>query len=75
MKPDAQVRVTRSDAHHGNTLAAYEVMGRPRYPTKAQIRQLNSDAGLTAPQSLLLKDGSIELELPTDGLALLDIPR
>jgi len=74
VKPDAQARLTRVDAQHGNTLRVYEAMGSPRYPTAAQIRQLNSGAGLPLPQTLLLKDGTINLELPPDGLALLEIP-
>ena len=73
--PDAQLRLTRADAQHGNTLAAYEAMGSPRYPTAAQIRQLNAGAGLRAPQTLPLKDGKIYLELPPDGLALLEIQK
>jgi len=72
VKPDVQLRLTRADAQHGNTLVAYEAMGRPRYPTAAQIRQLNARAGLRAPQTLLLKNGNIYLELPPDGLALLE---
>jgi xylan 1,4-beta-xylosidase len=75
VKPDAQVRLTRADTQHGNTLAAYEAMGRPRYPTIAQARQLNASAGLGAPQALFLKNGKIGLELPPDGLALLEIQK
>jgi len=75
VKPDAPVRLTRVDAQHGNTLAAYETMGRPRYPTTAQIRQLNASAGLPAPQTLLLKDGKINLELPPNGLALVEVSK
>jgi len=75
VKPDAQVRLRRVDARHGNTLAAYEAMGRPRYPTLAQIRQLNAGAGLPAPETLVLKEGRLELELPVNGLALLGIPK
>ena len=75
VKPDAQARLTRVDEQHGNTLAAYEGMGRPRYPTTAQIRQLNSGAGLPPSEILLLQDSTISLELPPDGLALLEISK
>jgi xylan 1,4-beta-xylosidase len=75
VKPDVQDRLSRVDAQPGNTLAGYEAMRRPRYPTQAQIRQLNLAAELPAPERLFLKDSLIELELPPNGLALLEIQR
>jgi len=73
--PDSRVRVTRADSEHGNTLAAYQNMGSPRYPTQAQVRNLNRVAETAAPQSLRLSKGSIKLELPVNGIVLLEVPK
>jgi xylan 1,4-beta-xylosidase len=75
VKPDAQVHLSRVDAQHGNTLVDYEAMGRPRYPTQAQIRQLNLAGELPSPKRLVLKDGLIELKLLPNSLILLEIQR
>ena len=70
----AQVRVTRVDSQHGNTLAAYEKMGKPRYPTRKQIDELNR-ASMVVPQTSVLKDGKIEIQLTPNALVLLEIEK
>ena len=71
--PGAAVRVTRADATHGNTLAAYKAMGSPRYPTQKQVRELNEVVDKRDVESLRLTKGTLKLELPVNGLALLEI--
>jgi xylan 1,4-beta-xylosidase len=71
--PDSQVRVSRADSEHGNTLAAYKSMGSPRYPTRAQVRALNLVAEKTSVQTVRLSKGFITLELPVDGVLLLEV--
>jgi xylan 1,4-beta-xylosidase len=71
--PDSWVRVSRADSEHGNTLAAYKKMGSPRYPTQAQVRELNRVAEKTSIQSVRLSRGRIRLELPVDGVLLLEV--
>ncbi|MBZ5655078.1 MAG: glycosyl hydrolase family 39 [Acidobacteriia bacterium] len=71
--PDSQVRVRRADSEHGNTLATYKSMGSPRYPTQAQVRELNRVADKAAIQNLRLSKGSIKLELPVNGVVLLEV--
>ena len=71
--PDSQVRVSRADSEHGNTLAAYKSMGSPRYPTQAQVRKLNRVAEKSSAQNLRLSKGSIKLELPVNGVLLLEV--
>jgi xylan 1,4-beta-xylosidase len=71
--PDSRVRVSRADAAHGNTLAAYKSMGSPRYPTQAQVRELNRVAEKVSAQDLRMSKGSITLKLPVNGLALLEV--
>jgi xylan 1,4-beta-xylosidase len=71
--PGSPVIVTRADSKHGNTLSAYRSMGSPRYPTRAQIQKLNRIAALT-PETLHLSKGSIRLQLPVNGVLLLEVP-
>ncbi len=67
--------IRRVDEKHSNSLAAYRAMGSPRYPTQAQIEQLNRESALTPAEIAILKNGVLELDVPADGLALLEIQR
>lgn len=75
VKPGAEVLISRVDEKHSNTLALFQAMGSPRYPTQAQIEQLNRESALAPPEAATLKNGVLELDLPVNGLALLEIPR
>jgi xylan 1,4-beta-xylosidase len=70
---DNPLRVSRADSEHGNTLSAYRRMGSPRYPTRAQIADVNHVVDANSPQDLRLTKGSIRLQLPRDGILLLEI--
>jgi xylan 1,4-beta-xylosidase len=72
--PGSPVRVSRADSEHGNTLAAYQSMGSPRYPTQKQVRELNRVAETDSTENLRLSKGSIKLELPVNGVLLLEVP-
>jgi xylan 1,4-beta-xylosidase len=72
--PNSRVRLSRADYGHGNTLAAYKSMGSPRYPTQKQVSELNRVAEADSAQSLRLSKGSIKLELPVNGVLLLEVP-
>jgi len=71
--PQSAVRVTRADAEHGNTLAAYKRMGSPRYPTRAQVGQLNRVADENTSEDVHLTNGAIRLEVPVNGVVLLEV--
>jgi xylan 1,4-beta-xylosidase len=73
--PAATVLVSRADETHGNTLAAYRKLGSPQYPTPAQVEQINREGELPAPEAVQLKGGKIELEIPPNGLAILELPK
>ncbi len=73
--PDSRLRVSRADAEHGNTLAAYRNMGSPRYPSPAQVRELNRIAEEPAMETLRLRHGVIELAVPVNGVVLLEVPK
>jgi xylan 1,4-beta-xylosidase len=68
-----RAEVRRLDSEHGNTLAAYEQMGKPRYPTQAQIQELNRAAELGAPEWVEIKSGNITLNLPVNALVVLEV--
>ncbi len=73
VSPRSQVTIRRADSEHGNTLAAYAAMGEPRYPTRAQIDELNRAADPGPPEVTRLADGRLPLELPVNGLAILEV--
>ncbi len=69
----ASVTVSRVDATHGDTLAAYDRMGKPRYPTQAQIEELRRVAELGPPAVEKLDHGGLTLTVPQKGLALVTV--
>jgi len=73
VKPDARIGISRVDEEHGNTLALYEKMGKPRYPTQDQIRDLRENSRLPDPAYDELTDGSYTLQLPVNGLAVIQV--
>ncbi|HUM04941.1 MAG TPA: hypothetical protein VLT90_05735 [Terriglobales bacterium] len=68
----ANVRVTRVDSENGNTLAAYEKMGKPRYPTRRQIDELNR-AAVVSSKMAALENGKLKMQLTPNALVLLEI--
>jgi xylan 1,4-beta-xylosidase len=70
----APVMLRRVDATHGNVLPAYAAMGSPRYPTPAQVQQLNRASALGAPERTSLRHGEIRLTVPVNGLVVLELP-
>ncbi len=69
------VRVTIVDKDHGSPLPAWDKMGRPAYPTRAQIEALRKAAALPAAQSRTLANGSLTLTLQPHALALIEVQR
>ena len=65
--------VYRIDAAHSNTLQAYSRMGKPLYPTPAQVRQLNEESTLNPPESLPIQQHHLVLTLPVNGFVLVEV--
>ncbi|HKC15990.1 MAG TPA: hypothetical protein VKC11_04715 [Steroidobacteraceae bacterium] len=63
----------RVDRDHGNVVKAFDAMGRPAFPSREQIKDLRAAAKLPAPQSLSLHGGTLKLEVPSQGLVLVEI--
>lgn len=68
-----KVQVTRLDPAHGDIRTAYAAMGSPRYPTEEQLKKLRSASALPAPDTREVKNGSVTLDIPSQGLVLLEI--
>jgi xylan 1,4-beta-xylosidase len=68
-------RVTIVDKEHGSPLPAYEKMGQPVSPTRAQIEQLRKAAALPRSESRAIRNGSLTLKLQPHALALVEIVR
>jgi xylan 1,4-beta-xylosidase len=68
-------RISRVDAAHGSLLALYDAMGKPKYPTQAQLHDLRRAAELPAPEYVNVQQGKINLQLPPHGLAVIEIAK
>ena len=62
-------------ADHGNVIKAYDTMGRPRYPTAAQIEALKAAASCPRPRISPRRRGAFDIRVPPRGLALLELTR
>jgi len=72
---NAMAVIYRLDKSHGDTRGAYEAMGSPRYPTQAQIDQLWKVATIVPSEILSLTNSRLKVELPPQGLAVIEIRR
>jgi xylan 1,4-beta-xylosidase len=71
--PNATVQVWRLDADHGNVIKTYDAMGRPAFPTRDQIVQLRAAGKASPPQNTALKDGSLTISIPPQGLVVFEV--
>ena len=61
------------DSEHGSPLVAYRAMGSPVYPTSGQFAELRKAAELGGPRTVAISGGKLELSLPAQGLAVIEI--
>jgi len=66
-------RVTIVDPDHGSPLPAWDKMGRPAFPSTAQIEALRKASAMPPSQTLPLANGSLTLTLPPHALALIEL--
>ncbi len=69
----AYATLWRLGRHHGDVMRLYDAMGRPAYPTRAQIARLREAGRLAPPRVLRLDHDTLRLTLPPYGLALLEV--
>jgi xylan 1,4-beta-xylosidase len=72
--PSAKVQIWRLDADHGNVIKTYDAMDRPAFPTRDQIVQLRAAGKASPPQNATLKNGTLTISIPPQGLVLIKVP-
>ena len=65
--------VWRLDEHHGNAVGLFDKMGRPAFPSREEIEQLRAAGNMAAPQQLAMHDGRLSLDIPPQGLAVVEL--
>ena len=70
---NAAASVERVDAEHGDTYAAWQRIGSPRYPTPQQVQLLRGIAKLPPPTHVDLHQGQLDLTIPPSGLAVVTV--
>jgi xylan 1,4-beta-xylosidase len=65
--------VWRVDETHGNAVALFNKMGRPDFPSRQQIVQLREAGQLAAPEQLDLHNGKFEIDIPPQGLVVVEL--
>ena len=65
--------VWRLDRNHGNVIKTYNAMGRPAFPSRKQIGKLRQAAKLGAPRQLAVHDGTFDIDIPPQGLVLVEL--
>jgi xylan 1,4-beta-xylosidase len=75
VRADAAVTVWRLDGDHGNVLKAYDAMGRPADPSREQIAALRAAGESSPPEKASLKNGSLSVRIPAQGLVVVSIAK
>jgi xylan 1,4-beta-xylosidase len=69
----AAVTLWRVDPTHGNVVPAFDAMGRPATPSRAQIVELQKAGAASPPEHLRLEHGKLTVTVPAQGLVVLEI--
>ena len=69
----ARATVWRLDENHGNAVAAFNQMGRPDFPSRAQIAALRKAGEMAPPEHVELHDGKLQLDIPPQGLVVVEL--
>ena len=68
-----RITVRQIDETRGSFWPTYEKMGKPRYPTEEQYRQLREASAMLPAESREWNDGMMTVRLPPHALALVEI--
>ncbi len=69
----ARATVWRVDETHGNAVAAFDRMGRPDFPSRAQITELREAGKLAAPESVDVRSSKFTIDVPVQGLVVVEL--
>ena len=73
-RPGAPVKVSYVDQERGSPLPKWRELGSPQYPTREQIKEIRRAADLAPPETRRLdRGGGLTLELPPEGVALVEL--
>src|SRR5689334_5912140 len=72
-KGSRHAKLYRVDSMHGSLLAKYDQMGRPRYPTQAQLSELRQAAQLSPPELKAFKGNQLSVDLPAESLVVIEL--
>jgi len=67
------VRLGRLDETHGDVHGEYVRLGSPPYPTRDQIKALESGSALPPPEELSIVNDRVSIALPPNGLATVQV--
>ncbi len=70
---NAKATVWRVDETHGNVIRAYDAMGRPAFPSRRQIEQLRAAGAQAAPTDTTLDHDRLKVDVPPQGLAVIEL--
>jgi xylan 1,4-beta-xylosidase len=70
---NVRATIQRVDNEHGNVFPRYAAIGKPDYPTPAQVEQLNHETALPAPEETHITNGQLSLTLEPNALALVKL--
>ena len=73
LAPHSYVTLWRVGRHHADVMRLYDAMGRPPFPTRAQIARLRRAGMLAPPQVLPLHDDALQVTLRPYDLVLLEV--
>jgi xylan 1,4-beta-xylosidase len=65
--------IWRVDRDHNNVLPTFDAMGRPAYPSQAQIAALRLGNTTAPPEIVALSENSLSIKIPAQGLAVVEV--
>lgn len=73
-RPGQNAKISYVDQERGSPYPTWRALGSPRYPTREQLAKIRAAAELPAPETRKLgKAGELVLELPPEGVALIEL--
>lgn len=73
MQSAGTVTIDRVDEAHGDTYRAWQAMGSPRFPTGDQVKSLKAAAAAGPPEKAAWSGGTIDVDVPQSGLAVVRV--
>jgi xylan 1,4-beta-xylosidase len=70
----AAARISYVDMERGSPFPIWRKLGSPQYPTPSQVDQIRASAEIAAPETRRLgKGGTLSIDLPPEGIALIEL--